>query len=332
MRIFISYRRDDSRATASHMADFLDGVPTVEEVFLDVDAIPAGKYFRRSIRPKLAKATHVFILIGPLWKGPTERARIMEPADLVRREIAAALRSGAIVVPILLDGVEMPLQTELPDDIQQLSEINAFPLRTSFLVEDMDDLLDELIDGKEGRTSRWRPKKPTLLSVVLRTLAGVALGALLASAIALWIMPPPVVRPMPIVRLGISGTDELFLHNKGDGKAFLKAGSFTGAVDGEFVSGWEDFLDRLHVLREVEVGWTEHLTPGERKTILKVKGLNGGLSAKAQRMTFLYCYCDERDTCWVVSWKAGVPTTAPGRCREDSIFLRAHQHTQPPSR
>jgi hypothetical protein len=39
MKVFLSYRRADSRATAMSVAQFLGRVPAVDYVFLDVDDI-----------------------------------------------------------------------------------------------------------------------------------------------------------------------------------------------------------------------------------------------------------------------------------------------------
>ena len=36
MKVFLSYRRADSQATAGRLAQFLDGIPGVDEVFLGV--------------------------------------------------------------------------------------------------------------------------------------------------------------------------------------------------------------------------------------------------------------------------------------------------------
>lgn len=188
MKIFLSYRRADSQATAGRMAQFLDGIPAIDEVFLDVDGIEVGENFEQKIEITLAKATHVFLLIGPQWQGPAVaqgRSRIFEPDDMVRQETRMALQSKLRVVPILLDAATMPRASELPDDLKSLSKINAFSLRTSHFDEDMDDLLDNLIGNKKGRGSRWRQAPLTWAGAALRVLAGLALGGALLIALGI---------------------------------------------------------------------------------------------------------------------------------------------------
>ena len=182
MKVFISYRRADSQSTAGRMAQFLDGIGAVDEVFLDVDDIGIGENFETEIERTLGRASHVFLLIGPGWAGlPANpgRPRLFDADDVVRRETALALRGKARLVPILVDEARMPSAIELPDDLKGLPKINAFSLRTSHFDEDMDDLLDVLLGKHAGRGSRWRLAPLRLSGIALRALAGLAAGAVL---------------------------------------------------------------------------------------------------------------------------------------------------------
>ena len=183
MKVFLSYRRADSQATAGRMAQFLDSIPAVEEVFLDVDGIDVGENFERKIQRTLADVSHVFVLIGTQWRGPAAAsgpARIFDADDMVRQETGLALRSKVKLVPILVDEALMPRANELPEDLQALPKINAFALRTSHFDEDMDNLLDGLLGQRKGRGSRWRLAPLSSTGVALRIAAGlIAAGALL---------------------------------------------------------------------------------------------------------------------------------------------------------
>ena len=161
------------------MAQFLDGIPAIEEVFLDVDDIGVGENFEQKIQDTLAKASHVFVLIGPQWQGPagaSGRARIFDADDMVRQETSIALRSKVKLVPILIDEARMPRASELPDELKELPKINAFVLRTAHFDEDMDNLLDVLLGQRKGRGSRWRLAPLTPTGIALRALAGLVLG------------------------------------------------------------------------------------------------------------------------------------------------------------
>jgi len=179
MKVFLSYRRADSQATAGRMAQFLDAIPTVAEVFLDVDGISPGENFESRIQQTLAQVSHVFVLIGPQWAGPMGaggKTRLFDDDDMVRREVRLALAGQVRLVPLLLDDTRMPRATELPPDLKALSSVNAFSLRTAHFDEDMDALLDVLLGNKQGRGSRWRQAPLTLAGAAWRVAAGLAAG------------------------------------------------------------------------------------------------------------------------------------------------------------
>jgi hypothetical protein len=181
MKVFLSYRRADSQATAGRMAQFLDAIPAVDEVFLDVDGISPGENFESRIGHTLAQVSHVFVLIGPQWAGPVGaggKTRLFDTDDMVRREVQLALASQARLVPLLLDDTRMPRPAELPPDLKALASINAFSLRTAHFDEDMDDLLDVLLGHKQGRGSRWRQAPLTPAGAAWRVAAGLAAGAM----------------------------------------------------------------------------------------------------------------------------------------------------------
>lgn len=180
MKVFLSYRRADSQATAGRMAQFLDAIPAVDEVFLDVDGIAPGENFETRIQDTLAQVSHVFLLIGPQWAGAvgaSGKTRLFDDDDMVRRETRLALASKARVVPLLLDDTRMPRPADVPADLKLLPSINAFSLRTSHFDEDMDDLLDALLGNTQGRGSRWREAPLTPVGVAARVAAGLAAGA-----------------------------------------------------------------------------------------------------------------------------------------------------------
>ncbi|MGL6111477.1 MAG: toll/interleukin-1 receptor domain-containing protein [Rubrivivax sp.] len=180
MKVFLSYRRADSQATAGRLAQFLDAIPDVGEVFLDVDGITPGENFEKKIQDTLEQVSHVFLLIGPQWTGPIGtggKTRLFDDDDMVRRETRLALASKTRVVPLLLDDTRMPRPADLPPDLKTLPSINAFSLRTAHFDEDMDDLLDVLLGNRQGRGSRWRQARLTWFGATWRVLAGLAVGA-----------------------------------------------------------------------------------------------------------------------------------------------------------
>ena len=184
MKVFISYRRADTQALALLLARSLARMPGLEAVFLDVDDIELAESFRRKILAEMPKASHVFVLIGPQWRGPQGTAgdaRIFDADDMVRQEIELALQGPAKVVPILVDGARMPAETELPPTLRPLSQINAFALRTAHFDADTDLLMRKLI-----RRDVSSPLLPLSLGAVLmRATLGLAAAGLVILAAGL---------------------------------------------------------------------------------------------------------------------------------------------------
>lgn len=188
MKVFISYRRADSQATAGRLAQYLDAIPAVDEVFLDVDDIALGENFERRIEDTLARATHVFVLIGSQWPGTaglSGQPRLFDADDVVRHETRLALASKLIVVPILIDATPMPRAADLPTDLRAMPMLNAFSLRTAHFDEDIDNLLDALLGVRGARVSRWRLPPLTPVAMLARALAGLVGGGAVLLGIGL---------------------------------------------------------------------------------------------------------------------------------------------------
>lgn len=121
--IFISYRRDDSRAQTGRIYDHLESHFGHSRVFIDVDSIPLGVEFPQRL-DQAVKLCQVFLaIIGSKWLEVTTDAgqrRIDSPADWVRLEIEAALRHGIPIIPVLVDGGTMPNADLLPGELKSL--------------------------------------------------------------------------------------------------------------------------------------------------------------------------------------------------------------------
>jgi hypothetical protein len=102
MRIFISYRRDDSAGHAGRLADDLAERFGHHDVFEDVDSIEPGEDFVDVIERAVASADVVLAVIGPEWAMATDEhgvLRLHRADDVLRRELVAALRSGTRLIP-----------------------------------------------------------------------------------------------------------------------------------------------------------------------------------------------------------------------------------------
>jgi hypothetical protein len=66
-KVFISYRRDDSRYQARMIhAAFCQVIPH-DRVFMDIDSIPPGTNFRKILKDWVDQCEVLLALIGPGW-------------------------------------------------------------------------------------------------------------------------------------------------------------------------------------------------------------------------------------------------------------------------
>ena len=173
MRIFISYRRSDTRHLAGRLSDILRGADNVDAVFIDVESIKPGADFEREMIAAINASDICLALIGESWNA---QGRIHDERDAVRLEIHAALQrahAGRLnLTPILVDGARMPAADQLPDELKALATRNAPSLSHGTFRSDLDALAQQLgIELQPESTSG---------TIVKRALAGVgvALAAL----------------------------------------------------------------------------------------------------------------------------------------------------------
>lgn len=146
-KIFISYRRDDSAGHAGRLYDRLDGHFGQSQVFMDVDAIRPGLNFVDVVERAVGVCDRLIAVIGRewLWASDTTGVRRLEvPEDLVRLEISTALKRDIQVIPVLVQGAQMPRAVDLPEDLKELALRNALEVSDAHFRTDVDHLIDEL--------------------------------------------------------------------------------------------------------------------------------------------------------------------------------------------
>ncbi len=191
-RVFLSYRRSDTKWAVGRIYDRLAELFDPKSLFLDVSDIEPGDDFADRIQEIVEICDVLLAVIGRNWLTVTDRAgrrRLDDPNDLVRVEIATALKRGIRVVPILVDRVEMPKSSDLPDDLADLSRKNAKKVSFTQFHSDLDSLLRVLekvlqLPVTAERETRARPSTPSRagnaeptklpLTISLETLGGVA--------------------------------------------------------------------------------------------------------------------------------------------------------------
>lgn len=143
--IFISYREKDSAGEAGRLVDSLKEHFEDDQIFMDIDKIEPGVDFSDAISHSLECCDVMLAIIGPRWMGDTKQiSRIKNDGDWVRLEIATALARNIRVVPVLVDGAELPTAEELPDDLQPLLKRQAYEISNKRWRYDTDQLIEFL--------------------------------------------------------------------------------------------------------------------------------------------------------------------------------------------
>src|SRR3984893_8682670 len=120
--IFISYRRDDAPGYAGRLYDRLAAHLGADHVFMDVQGIEPGVDFVDATDRAFGSFEILIVLIGKDWLAADSagRRRLDDPNDFVRVETATALARGIRVVPVLVEGAEMPRGDNLPTELLPL--------------------------------------------------------------------------------------------------------------------------------------------------------------------------------------------------------------------
>jgi hypothetical protein len=156
-KIFISYRRADTKAYAGRLYDRLVTAFGRTNIFMDVDNIPAGADFRGVLRHAVSTCDVILVLIGSSWvtiQDEKGKPRLDDPDDFVRLEVETALqRQNAKVIPVYVGGADTPKANQLPLALRELAFRNGVPLRDN---PDFHPDVDRLIEKIRGRKPSLR--------------------------------------------------------------------------------------------------------------------------------------------------------------------------------
>jgi hypothetical protein len=167
MRVFISYRREDTSGQAGRLYDALAEHLGKENVFIDVDTIDLGVEFKQAIESAVSSCDVLFAMIGPRWLTVADskgERRLNHADDYVRLEIEAALGRNIRVVPALIAGATMPVADDLPGTLEALARRNAVEVsdgpRWQYDVSRIVSLLERVRAGESRSTPSLEPETP----------------------------------------------------------------------------------------------------------------------------------------------------------------------------
>ena len=170
-KIFISYRREDSQGSADFLYSLLQEHFGAENIFYDIDSIPYGCDFVEYIDEQVSQCDVLLALIGQRWiaaKSQEGTSRLHDECDFVRIEIASALARNIIVIPVLVEGAEMPSREKLPPALEELARRQAAHVRPgSDFRRHVERLIQHLepIDPNEGNQNKLLPSTDSLVSI-----------------------------------------------------------------------------------------------------------------------------------------------------------------------
>jgi hypothetical protein len=158
VRVFVSYRRDDSKHAAGRLGERLD---ERFKLFMDVDQIQGGAVFPAVVRKAVDEADVLLAVIGSEWLTLTAASggrRIDQAGDWVAEEIGSALRRGTPVIPVLVDGARMPSSDELPPALADLPNRQAMRIAHESFAADSARLIQTI----ESIVSEAKPEDVNL--------------------------------------------------------------------------------------------------------------------------------------------------------------------------
>jgi hypothetical protein len=120
-KIFINYRTLDTGHATRLLAFTLRQTFGPDAVFVDTESIQLGKW-PAQINQALAAADLCLVVIGRQWLNHENRARLKDRNDWVRKEIETSIQRKITIVPLLIDGAELPNAKAVPRSLAELSK------------------------------------------------------------------------------------------------------------------------------------------------------------------------------------------------------------------
>lgn len=180
MKVFISYRRDDSIIHARLIHNELAARFGADDVFMDIDDIDYGEDFAARIDENLDGADVVVAVIGPRWAELLQRR--LHGDDYVRHELARALARGLRIVPVLVAKAPPP-GDGLPPELDGLRRLNALLLDDRALKPH----LNALVEAIQGRPFEQIADELSQRLRSQRRARWIGLGVGLAMFFAAWV-------------------------------------------------------------------------------------------------------------------------------------------------
>jgi hypothetical protein len=150
--IFVNYRSKDQPLGAAAIHDHLARKFGQERVFRDCVSMKAGERYPDELRAALLSADVLLAVVGPDWVTIAEGGErlIDRESDWVRYEIAAALRNGITILPVLLKDTPASAGRisvdDVPADLREFAFLQSFEFSQRRFGAALDELTARVID------------------------------------------------------------------------------------------------------------------------------------------------------------------------------------------
>jgi len=160
VKIFVSYRREDTQHVVARLCGRLDEAFGPRNVFYDERSVGTGTDFLGAVGGAIYTSDAILVVIGPNWASARDargRLRLDDSDDPVGWEVGLALASGRILIPLLVDGASMPTKGDLPRRLRDLTTRSGLRLATG---AGFDASVSDLIRRLGGPTSQSASSSP----------------------------------------------------------------------------------------------------------------------------------------------------------------------------
>lgn len=220
--VFLSYRRDDSRADTGRLYDHLSRAFGDQNVFMDVDDISPGDNFVSALETTLGRCDVLVAVIGPRWvtaAGADGQPRLADPSDFLHIEISTALARRITLIPVLVGGAQMPASEHLPPPLAALASQQAVSVRHERFRDDVQHLVSAIRRKTRGAARRrlltgWA----AAVTVALLLVAGAGTWWALTAENAASLRAAPAVISVPQAKAMLAERDFFTARSNAAGK------------------------------------------------------------------------------------------------------------------
>jgi len=222
-RIFVSYRRSDSRERTMRITDWLNLQYGKDNVFVDVNSIEGATHFAEVITQSIDMADVIIVVIGETWTDEIIN-RLDADEDFVRFEVSKSLRDDKTIIPVLLEhSVANTIDADkLPTDIRDITKLNYMYARFTDFHDDMEKIKERIttLTGKSPSTQSNRNMMLFGIAFVVFSIIAAILGVTLFSNATP--LPTPTPTPLPTstplpdfaIAVGESQIPEVFIPSE----------------------------------------------------------------------------------------------------------------------